>query len=90
MQSHSHSSLNISWTVSSDTNFATGKDKIMIASKYRIHTRMHDTLRIVRNTEVNQSRGVTCYSSGFPYHQRQLICFNNINDSCCVRVPRVL
>ena len=51
---------------------------------------MHNTLRIVRNKEVNQSRGVTCYSGGFTHHLAQLVRFDNINESCCVRVPRVL
>ena len=62
----------------------------MIADRQRIHTRIYNTLRIVGNEEVNQSRGVTCYSSGFTYHLRQLVRFDNINESCCVRVPRVL
>ena len=45
---------------------------------------------IDREYSINQSRGVTCYSGGFPYHPRQLIRFDNINESCCARVPRVL
>ena len=56
----------------------------------RGYTPEYIILRIVGNKEVNQSRGVTCYSSGFTYHLRQLVRFDNINESCCVRVPRVL
>lgn len=34
---------------------------------------MHNTLLVIRNEKVSQSRGATCYSSGFTYHLCQLV-----------------
>lgn len=39
----------------------------------RIRTGVHNTLLIIGNEKVNQSRGATCYSSGFSYHLCQLV-----------------
>lgn len=50
---------------------------------------MHNTFLVIVNEKVNQSRGATCYSSGFSYHLCQLVHIQNINEAFNMGVPWV-
>lgn len=55
------SALNISGTTYWDTNLSNCKNKIVIAYRQGVNTRAHNTLSVVRNKKVNESRWIACF-----------------------------
>lgn len=64
--------LNTSGILPGNTTFSYHKNKNYDHLWEKTHTGMHNTFLVIVNEKVNQSRGATCYSSGFSYHLCQL------------------